>query len=104
MLCRYPVQENPTSLSAALDDFSEAFTPAHGEGQEEILSPGSRPIQRKPRIQKKSEAPQSELSRSLNEDDDFVPPHILSLPAQNFNALELSSRPVRNALPYIYMT
>ena len=59
-----------------------------------MLSPGSRPIQRKPRIQKKAEFPQSELGKSLNEDNDFVPPHILSLPAQNFNALELSSRPV----------
>ena len=94
LCCRFPIQENPTSLSAAVDNFSEDSREASGEVHEEVFSPGSRPIQRKPRIQKKVEVPQSELGKSLNEDDDFVPPHILSLPAQNFNALELSSRPV----------
>ena len=59
----------------------------------DIISPGSRPIQRKPKAQKRSDEFQSELSRSFA-DDEFVPPHIFSLPAHTYDGGDLCYRPV----------
>jgi hypothetical protein len=64
--------------------------------EEDDISPGSRPIVRKPKLKPKADdGPlQSELGRSLADDDKpLTPPHLMSLPAQNFAGHDLCTRP-----------
>jgi hypothetical protein len=62
-----------------------------------IGATGSRPIVRKAKLQAKADDGQlqSELGKSLgDEDKPRTPPHLMSLPTQNFNGHDMCSRPV----------